>query len=217
MTMTSQSPSVSRPLGRRTWFSEAVLKTALARIIRNGTMTLRLPDGRSLSFGSGNPVVVAKIQDWKTLRRLAFNPDLALGEAYMDGTLNVTQGDIYDFLALWLGNIGLGRGHWLRQMQQRLRWLGRRFTMYNPIGRAQRNVAHHYDLSDDLYELFLDAERQYSCALYETPQDSLEEAQARKMRHIAAKLRLEEGLKVLDAGSGWRCHWSGSPVPMSPV
>ena len=185
------------------WFSEAVLKTALARIIQNGTMILRLPDDRILSFGSGDPVVVAKIQDWKTLRRIAFNPDLALGEAYMDGTLHVTQGDIYDFLALCLTNIGLGRDHWLRQMQQRLRWLGRRFMMYNPIGRAQRNVAHHYDLSDDLYELFLDAERQYSCALYETPQDSLEEAQARKMRHIAAKLRLEEGLKVLDIGSGW--------------
>lgn len=203
MTMTSPSPSGSQPLGRRTWFAEAVLKTAMARIIKNGTMTLRLPDGRTLSFGRGGPVVAAKIQDWKTLRRLAINPDLALGEAYMDGTLIVTRGDIYDFLALCLANIGLGHGNWLRRTQQRLRWLGRRFMMYNPIGRAQRNVAHHYDLSDDLYDLFLDAERQYSCALYETLHDSLEQAQARKMRHIAAKLRLEDGLKVLDIGSGW--------------
>jgi len=203
MTMVSQRPPVFRPLGPRAWFSEAVLKTAMTRIIRNGTLTLRLPDGRALNFGCGDPKVAASIRDWKTLRRLAFNPDLALGEAYMDGTLIVTHGNIYDFLALCIANIGLSNGHWLRWMQQRLRWLGRRFMMYNPVGRAQQNVAHHYDLSDDLYDLFLDGERQYSCALYETAQDSLEEAQARKMRHIAAKLRLEEGLKVLDIGSGW--------------
>ena len=203
MTMISHRPPMSGSIGPRAWFSEAVLKTALSQVIRNGTLTLRLPDGRALNFGTGDPKVAVSIQDWKTLRRLAFNPDLALGEAYMDGTLTVTQGDIYDFLALCLTNIGQGRGHWLRRTQQRLRWLGRRFMMYNPVGRAQQNVAHHYDLSDDLYDLFLDAERQYSCALYETPQDSLEDAQARKMRHIAAKLRLEEGLKVLDIGSGW--------------
>jgi cyclopropane-fatty-acyl-phospholipid synthase len=199
----SQNPPKSSLPGRRARLSELVLKTAMTRIIRNGTLTLRLPDGRTLSFGGGEPVVAATIRDWRTLRRLAFNPDLALGEAYMDGTLIVTKGEIYDFLALCLANIGLGRDHWLRRMQQRLRWLGRRFMMYNPIGRAQKNVAHHYDLSDDLYDLFLDAERQYSCALYQTPQDSLEEAQARKMRHIAAKLRLEDGMKVLDIGSGW--------------
>jgi len=203
MTITLKDTPEFRPIGRRAWLSETVLKTAMSRIIRHGTLSLRLPDGRTLSFGSGDPVVSAKIHDWKTLRRLALNPDLALGEAYMDGALIVTQGNIYDFLALCLANIGLGRGHWLRRMQQRLRWVGRRFMMYNPVGRAQQNVAHHYDLSDDLYDLFLDAERQYSCALYETPQDSLEEAQGRKMRHIAAKLRLEEGLKVLDIGSGW--------------
>jgi len=203
MTSTSSNPPKSGQPGRRARLSELVLKAAMTRIIRNGTLTLRLPDGRALSFGRGDPAVAATIQDWKTVRRLALNPDLALGEAYMDGTLIVTQGDIYDFLALCLANIGLGRDHWLRRMQQRLRWVGRRFTMYNPVGRAQRNVAHHYDLSDDMYDLFLDAERQYSCALYETPQDSLEDAQARKMRHIAAKLRLEEGVKVLDIGSGW--------------
>lgn len=203
MTMISQNPTGSRPSARRAWLSEAVLKAAMSRIIQQGTLTLRLPDGRALRFGSGNPVVAVSIRDWKTLRRIAFSPDLAVGEAFMDGTLIITHGDIYDFLSLCLANIGLSNGHWPRRMQQRLRWVGRRFMMYNPVGRAQRNVAHHYDLSDDLYDLFLDGERQYSCALYETPQDSLEEAQARKMRHIAAKLRLEEGLKVLDIGSGW--------------
>jgi|TARA_R110002072_G_scaffold51291_13_gene137555 cyclopropane-fatty-acyl-phospholipid synthase len=194
-------PSQTR--GRRAVISERVLKAVLSQIIRTGTLRLRLPDDRVLSFGRGAPVVAASIHDWKTVRRLAFNPDLALGEAYMEGSLTVTSGDIYDFLAICLANLGVGSGHWLRRMRQRLRWLGRRFLMHNPVGRAQQNVAHHYDLSDDLYDLFLDAERQYSCAYYETSQDSLEEAQARKMRHIAAKLRLQDGLKVLDIGSGW--------------
>ena len=180
-------PSQTR--GRRAVISERVLKAVLSQIIRTGTLRLRLPDDRVLSFGRGAPVVAASIHDWKTVRRLAFNPDLALGEAYMEGSLTVTSGDIYDFLAICLANLGVGSGHWLRRMRQRLRWLGRRFLMHNPVGRAQQNVAHHYDLSDDLYDLFLDAERQYSCAYYETSQDSLEEAQARKMRHIAAKLR----------------------------
>ena len=203
MTMTTQTPSNSPLRGRRAGFAELVLKAALSRIIRKGTLTLQLPDDRVLRFGKGEPVVAANMQDWNTVRRVAFNPDLALGEAYMDGTLTLTRGDIYDLLALCLANIGMGRGHWLRRMQQRLRLVGRRFVMHNPVGRAQQNVAHHYDLSDDLYDLFLDSERQYSCAYFETPQDSLERAQAQKMRHIAAKLRLEDGLKVLDIGSGW--------------
>jgi cyclopropane-fatty-acyl-phospholipid synthase len=203
MTMHSLDPLNFALQGFRERLSELVLKTAMTRIIQHGTLALQLPDGRTLNFGNGGPVVAAKIQDWRTLRRLALNHDLALGEYYMDGTLIVTQGDIYDLLALCLANIGLGYGHWFRQMQHRLRWLGRRFMMHNPIGRAQQNVAHHYNLSDDLYDLFLDAERQYSCALYETSEDSLENAQARKMRHIAAKLRMKEGAKVLDIGSGW--------------
>jgi cyclopropane-fatty-acyl-phospholipid synthase len=88
-------------------------------------------------------------------------------------------------------------------MQQRLRQLLRHLLMHNPIGKAQQNVAHHYDLNDDLYDLFLDPERQYSCAYYASPEDSLEEAQMRKMRHIAAKLCLVPGQKLLDIGSGW--------------
>jgi len=179
------------------------LKATLSRIIRTGRLDLRLPDGRTHSFGTGASPVVAAIHNWKTVRRIAFNSDLALGEAYMDGTLTIEQGDIYDFLELCLVNIGSVRGHWLLRVKRRIRMLGRRLMMHNPIGKAQENVAHHYDMSDDLYDLFLDAERQYSCAYYETPEDSLEDAQARKMRHIAAKLRLEPGLKVLDIGSGW--------------
>tara|TARA_R110002110_G_scaffold147570_3_gene338145 strand:- start:11224 stop:12540 length:1317 start_codon:yes stop_codon:yes gene_type:complete len=189
--------------GRRATISEMILKAILSRIICTGRLDLRLPDGRMCSFGAGEPSVATTIHNWKTLRRIALNPDLALGEAYMDGTLTVENGDIYDFLNLCLTNVGLGRGHWLRRVQQRLRMFGRQLMMHNPIGKAQKNVAHHYDLSDELYELFLDPERQYSCAYFESPEDTLEDAQAQKMRRIAAKLRLEPGLKVLDIGSGW--------------
>ncbi len=199
-TVVGAAPDAPAPLRRP---SAMMLRAAFTRIIRNGTLELCLPDRRVLRFGSGGPIVAIAIHDWRTVRRIAFNPDLALGEAYMDGRLTVTRGDIYAFLDLCLSNIGLGSGHWLRRFQQRLRRVGRRFMMHNPVGRAQRNVAHHYDLSDELYELFLDPERQYSCAYFETPEDSLETAQLRKLDHIAAKLRLAPGQKVLDVGSGW--------------
>ena len=201
--MNNPNTQPAKASGRRAAISETVLSAALSRIIRMGQLDLRLPDGRTRSFGTGQPSVTVAIQDWKTVRRIAFNPDLALGEAYMDGTLTVERGDIYGFLDLCLANIGHASGHWLRRVQQRLRMVARRLLMHNPIGKELENVAHHYDLSDDLYNLFLDAERQYSCAYYETPQDSLEDAQAAKMRHIAAKLRLEPGQKLLDIGSGW--------------
>lgn len=121
----------------------------------------------------------------------------------MDGTLSVEHGNIYGFLDLCLSNMGSAPRQGMRRVRQGLRHLTKRFTLHNPIGKAQRNVAHHYDLNDDLYELFLDPERQYSCAYYLSPEDSLEEAQMRKMRHIAAKLRLAPGQKLLDIGSGW--------------
>lgn len=189
--------------GRRAPVALWVLDRALRGIFREGTLTLRLPDGALRRYGKGQPYSAIAIQDWPTLRRIALNPDLALGEAWMDGTLTVESGDIYGFLALCLSNIGHGPGPWPRRVHQRLRMAVRRLLMRNPVGRARENVAHHYDLGDDLYDLFLDPERQYSCAYFETPGDSLEDAQARKMRHIAAKLRLAPGQKVLDIGSGW--------------
>jgi len=189
-------------------FASRLLDRVLGQIIHTGALDLRLPDGRLRHFGRGPAQVAIRIHDWKTARRFALNPDLALGEAYMNGHLTVTKGDIYDFLAFCMINIGPDRqtgdhGYWIRRAQQRLRWLGRRFAMYNPIGRAQENVAHHYDLSDKLYELFLDDQRQYSCGYFATPDDTLEEAQAAKIRHIAAKLDLHKGHRILDIGSGW--------------
>jgi len=203
MTKVTQDSNVVGRDKRRARISEVLLKAVLSKIIQIGALELRFPDGRSQIFGAGEPDVIAQITDWRSVRRIAFNSDMAIGECYMDGTLKIIKGDIYEFLALCISNLSKWSDHWLRRIDQRIRWFGRRFVTYNPVGRAQKNVAHHYDLSDELYELFLDAERQYSCALFETPQDTLEQAQANKLRHISAKLLLEYGQKVLDIGSGW--------------
>jgi len=188
---------------RRPFLSQRLLERALGTFIHNGTLQLRLPDGSTRRFGQGSPEIAIAIRDWRTLRRIALNADLAVGEAWIDGTLTVERGDIYGFLDLCLSNAGTGPGYTLRRLQQKLRRLVRPLLMYNPIGKAQKNVAHHYDLSDELYDLFLDNERQYSCALFASPTDTLEQAQARKMAHIANKLCLEPGQKLLDIGSGW--------------
>jgi cyclopropane-fatty-acyl-phospholipid synthase len=188
---------------RRAFVSQWWLERVLSALIRRGTLRLRLPDGIIRRFGQGHPRIAVAITDWKSVRRIVLNPDLAIGEAWMDGTLVIEHGDIYGFLDLCLSNSGSNSGYGLRRLGQRLRWMVRPLLMRNTIGAARRNVAHHYDLSDDLYDLFLDSERQYSCAYYTTARDSLEEAQARKMRHIAAKLQLASGQKLLDIGSGW--------------
>ena len=180
-----------------------LLRSLLRRIIRRGSLTIVTPDGRSDDFGSGNPSVAIRITDWAVVRRLAINPDLAVGEAYMDGTLLVENGTIYDFLDLCLVNLGWSGGHWVRRARALARRLGRRFAQRNPVSVARANVAHHYDLSDALYELFLDADRQYSCAYFTSPDDTLERAQEQKKRHLAAKLLLRPGQRVLDIGSGW--------------
>ena len=181
-----------------------LLHALLRALIKKGTLKVIDASGRTHRFGdSTQPSVTIRFHNAQSQRRIALNPMLALGEAFMDGTMTVEEGDIYDFLALAMSNIGTGHGPWLQELLTSLRRFGRRFAQYNPIGRAQANVAHHYDLSDKLYELFLDKDRQYSCAYFEHPSDSLEQAQENKKRHIAAKLRLESGQRLLDIGSGW--------------
>ncbi|MFV2034938.1 MAG: class I SAM-dependent methyltransferase [Halocynthiibacter sp.] len=175
----------------------------LQRSIVKGKLILILPDGKRHEFGLGQPSVTFEITERATLRRIALNPDLALGEAYMDGTLRVLDGDIHDLLELCLSNLGGKSGSRLRKTWSELRRLAKPLTLFNPVRRSRRNVAHHYDLSDELYELFLDSDRQYSCAYYQSPDQTLEQAQAQKKRHIAAKLLLEPGQRVLDIGSGW--------------
>ena len=182
-----------------------LLAHLLRHIIRRGRLTVIDAAGRSYSFGEPpGPVSTIHIHSKALERRMFFNPRMAVGEGYMDGSLTLEQGDIYDFLSLVMGNIQtaprsialsplyLGLDRWARWLQQ-----------HNPVGRAQKNVAHHYDLSATLYDLFLDADRQYSCAYFEHPTDDLETAQANKKRHIASKLLLKPGQRVLDIGCGW--------------
>ena len=180
------------------------LRHALDQVVTTGYLRLIDAKGCAFAFGdlSGAPVV-ARIAGARTERRLFFNPALALGEAYMDGSLVMERGTIYDFLDLLLSN--LDYAHWPRWARsvEAFRFTSRWLRQFNPQPRARRNVEHHYDLDGGLYELFLDSDRQYSCAYFEQEGMSLEEAQAAKKRHLAAKLNLRDGMKVLDIGSGW--------------
>ncbi len=174
----------------------------LKSFIREGSLRVVDASGRSHLVGDGAaPRATIRLTSKPLEYSLVLNPSLRVAEAYMDGILLIVDGTLYDFLevvALNLDNVA--RMPWLAFIER----LGRGLKQYNPVGTAQRNVAHHYDLSDALYDIFLDRDRQYSCAYFTSPTDSLETAQENKKRHIAAKLLLgRPGLKVLDIGSGW--------------
>jgi cyclopropane-fatty-acyl-phospholipid synthase len=173
-------------------------------LIRVGTLTVVDAYGKTHRFaGAPGPSATVRLHDRALHRRLPLNPYLAAGEAYMDGTLTVEDGTIYDALELACRN-GVALDNYLfTRLQTALKSLLNVFHTYNPIGRAQENVAHHYDLSGGLYDLFLDNDRQYSCAYFVTDNDSLEVAQDNKKLHLASKLLLKPGQKVLDIGSGW--------------
>lgn len=176
----------------------------LKTLIRAGSLVLIDAKGREHTFGEpGAKPITIRLHDKAVARALLADPHLALGEAYMDGRLTVEGASIADLLDLIARNLGTGFGgaHW--ETLARIRRWARRLTQHNPHRRARRNVAHHYDLSGQLYDLFLDADKQYSCAFYETPSDSLETAQLNKKRRMAAKLNLKPGHRVLDIGSGW--------------
>ena len=181
-----------------------LLDTVLKRLIRRGTLTVIDARGRTHVFaGTPGPQATIRLHDPALYRKLFLRPDLYGGEAYMDGTLTVESGGLKDFLALfWMNHRELDRLPTYGALQF-VRSFQRRLRQYNPVKRARRNVAHHYDLSRHLYELFLDADMQYSCAYFARPDLTLEEAQQAKKRRIAAKLRLAPGQRVLDIGCGW--------------
>jgi len=183
---------------------DRVLRYVLGSFIRHGTLRLTTARGTVLQFGdgTGRPIAVRFKTRWTELAIL-LDPELAVGEAYMDGTLVIEQGSIADFLALAMSQDYGGKSPWFARLQWILRYLWRRFAQFNPPARARANVAHHYDLDKRLYSLFLDADRQYSCAYFEHPEQSLDDAQLAKKRHIAAKLLCEPRARVLDIGSGW--------------
>jgi len=184
----------------------AVLDAILRRLIRIGRLTVRWPDGgHSIYAGADGPEASFTITDWATVRALVLNPSLKAGEAYMDGTLVPDGCGIYDVLDVLVTNLMHdSTSHPVVRLRDTARLLRRRLDQFNPASRAQRNVAHHYDLNGRLYSLFLDRDRQYSCAYFPRGNESLEEAQAAKKRHIAAKLCLDRpDLEVLDIGCGW--------------
>ncbi|WP_419899775.1 cyclopropane-fatty-acyl-phospholipid synthase family protein [Roseomonas sp. USHLN139] len=177
----------------------------LSRMIRRGTLTVRYPDGtrRVYRGATDGPAAGLDIRTPRAERRLVTNPGLAFGEGYMAGELVPMDSSLYEVTDLLALNL-MQFGHPGEHLMEKLRWLRRRLDQLNPAGRARRNVAHHYDLNGRLYALFLDRDRQYSCAYFPTGQETLEEAQEAKKRHIAAKLHLDRpGLEVLDIGCGW--------------
>ncbi len=182
----------------------ALLDRMLDRLFRTGTITIDIP-GRGIrryGDGTGDPVAVT-IHDPDLARRLVLNPELAAGEGYVDEAYTIGNDDLHGLLRLAIVNIRNGPPLLPQRLASRahdaLRWT----EQINPASRAKANVAHHYDLSGALYDLFLDRDRQYSCAYFMRPDMTLEEAQEAKKAHIAAKLRIEPGMHVLDIGCGW--------------
>lgn len=180
------------------------LRWMLRYVVKKGHLTVYESSGRSWSVGDGSkPSVTLHLRDRSIGREIALNPHLKFGEGYMDGRLDITEGDVWDLMDLLGINVGTGYGTPLAAFIGRLRRVYRRLLQYNPIGRAQENVAHHYDLDGRLYDLFLDTDRQYSCAYFDPADATLDDAQLAKKRHIAAKLALEPNTRILDIGSGW--------------
>ena len=181
-----------------------ILDRFLTHLIRDGDFSVTLPDGQTRQYGNGEGARVAvTLHDPALPRRLVLNPEMAVGEGYMDGTLTIEDDDLYGFLTLAIRNVARHGQPWFRRPLETLRRAGRRLQQFNPVPRARANVAHHYDLSGELYDLFLDADRQYSCAYFARPDMTLDEAQEAKKRHIAEKLQIEKGMRVLDIGCGW--------------
>ena len=149
-----------------------------------------------------NPITI-KILNKKLHYKLLFRPDLYFGEAYSDGDIIIENGSLTDFLDIALMNLGRGEFNFFSQLINKLNGSYRYLTNFNFIKKSKMNVAHHYDLSDDLYDLFLDPKKQYSCGYFENENDTLETAQNNKIKYIIKKLNIQPNHKVLDIGCGW--------------
>lgn len=183
-----------------------LLGKALRRLVKRGELSVTDHKGRIHNFGRPDPEfgrIAIRFTDARVPHEILRDTSLGTAEAYMDGRLLVEEGDIFGLVDLIRGNAmweeGRSKGAFGRSGSRLLK----RLRTLNPVSRSRRNVAHHYDLSGALYELFLDSDRQYSCAYYRHPANSLEQAQADKKAHIAAKLHLKPGQRVLDIGCGW--------------
>jgi cyclopropane-fatty-acyl-phospholipid synthase len=187
------------------------LSTMLRSFIKVGRLTVLDAAGARHVFGegaatpSGNPApdVTMRLTDPALYRALFFNPELHAGEAYMDGRMSFPGSSLRDFLTLFSLNRRALRAFPMQKVFQRVSRGLKKFQQANPVGKAQANVAHHYDIGNAFYELFLDTGMFYSCAYFREEDETLEAAQINKCRLIAAKLQLKPGMTVLDIGSGW--------------
>jgi len=182
---------------------------AFKKLIKQGELIVTSSSGKEYRYGKpfpGRSPVHVRFTDKSTPRKIVMSPSLGAGEAYMDGRMLLERGDIHDLLDLVTWNNRFETRPDQKSLEARTRFPGDPFgwlRTYNQERRSKKNVAHHYDLSSRLYDLFLDADRQYSCAYFTDRDNSLEQAQRDKKAHIAAKLYLKPGLKVLDIGCGW--------------
>ncbi|MIL10008.1 class I SAM-dependent methyltransferase, partial [Salmonella enterica subsp. enterica] len=193
-----------------------LLPKLLKRSVKKGQLTVIEPNGRRHVFGPGPqeilfagqkklaPAVTVRFSDNRIEREIFLNPEMALAEGYMDGRVNFEDGStIHDLLSLfWMQRTEVRR-HPLQQAIRKARFKFRRWQMHNPLGAAGRKVKSHYDIPTAFYRLWLDDTMTYSCAYWHSPDVGLEAAQQAKLRHIAAKLKIEPGMRVLDIGSGW--------------
>ena len=182
---------------------EALFATGLRRGILSGRLTVIFADGHVRHFGPGGlPDVTLRLNHPDLVRRIVLSPEVAVGEAYMAGSMTLDGDDLMGFLTILVRSVVMARsspsGRWLKAQKAMMRWAD-----FNPADKARANVAHHYDLTDAFYGLFLDAEMQYTCAYFREPGMTLEQAQAAKMAHIGAKLLIRPGMRVLDIGSGF--------------
>jgi len=184
---------------------ERFVLTVLRQFIQSGHLTITTPSGRQVRLGApgSGPAAEITIHDRATMRRLVTRPDLEFGEAYMDGRLTPGAGGLESLLDLIMTNSSVWSRHWAGRITLGLGNLLAVFRHLNRPGRSRRNVAHHYDLTDELFDIFLDPWRQYSCAYFHRAEDTLETAQITKLARIAAKLDLKDGHRVLDIGCGW--------------
>ncbi len=182
----------------------AAFRVYLRRLVRKGRLEVETADGVIETFGDGGgPLVGVKFLDRAAERRLILNPALSLGELYTDGRLVVTKGDLYELLELGARNLAeMEDAPWVKVLNK-ARMAFRGLHQRNDRQRARRNIASHYDLDARLYDLFLDSDRQYSCAYFEYPDQSLDDAQTAKRRHIAAKLLPKDSATALDIGCGF--------------
>ena len=180
------------------------LSHMMKSFVRVGTLKIIDADGKVHVFsGQPGPNVTMRLSDRSLYYKLVFNPELNAGEAYMDGRMSFEDSTLRDFLTLFsLNRLSLA-SYPLQKVLRRVSRMFKKGQQANPIGKAQQNVAHHYDLGNDFYKLFLDEGLQYSCAYFTNDDNTLEQAQRNKLRLLAAKLNLSPGLKILDIGCGW--------------